>query len=68
MNKEILTFTDIEIEKTNLHHHKNPNLTDDLDINKILISHKVCYKKIINIVLVTKKIKKLSHNLYCLQK
>ena len=57
----ILTFTDIEIEKLKFHHNKNPILMDDININKILISHKVYYKKGINIVLVTKKIKKLNH-------
>ena len=56
----ILTFTDIEIEKLKFHHNKNPILMDDMNINKILISHKVYYKKGINIVLVTKKIKKLN--------
>lgn len=41
----ILAFTDIEIEKLKFHHNKNSILMDDININKILISHKICYKK-----------------------
>ena len=64
INKEIITFGDIEIEKRKLHYHKNPILIDYLDIDKILIPSKVFSgeKKIINILLVTKMmITKFSH-------
>ena len=64
INKEIITFGDIEIEKRRLHYHKNPILIDSLDIDKILIPSKVSSgeKKNINILLVTKMmITKFSH-------
>ena len=41
MNKEIITFDDIEMEKQKFHYYKNPILINDADIDKILISNKV---------------------------
>ena len=34
MNKEIVTFSEIEIEKRNFHNKRNPTLLDDVDIIK----------------------------------
>ena len=61
MYKEIITFCDIEIEKT--HVHRSPILIDDVDTDKILISKKVSSsEKNMNALLVTKMmIIKLSH-------
>ena len=44
MNKEILIFGDIGIDKSKFHYHKNPILIDHL-IDKILISNKVSFGK-----------------------
>ena len=38
MNKEILIFNDIVIDKHKSHYSKNPIFIDDVDIYKILIS------------------------------
>ena len=56
MNKEIITFGDIEIEKRKFHHRKNLILLEYVDIDSILTSSLVFYgeKKNINILLVTK--------------
>ena len=56
MNKEIITFGDIEIEKRKFHHRKNLILLEYVDIDSILTSSLVFHgeKKNINILLVTK--------------
>ena len=56
MNKEIITFGDIEIEKRKFHHRKNLILLEYVDIDSMLTSSLVFYgeKKNINILLVTK--------------
>ena len=35
------TFGDIKIEKHKFHYDKNPVLKDNIDINKVLVPHKV---------------------------
>ena len=44
MNKEILTFGNIEIEKKNFfYHHKTPEILGDVDIKKVLVSNKISF-------------------------
>ena len=43
MSKETLTFEDIEIEKNNFCHHKTPIFGGDVDIEKVLVSTKICF-------------------------
>ena len=45
MDKKIIMFDDIEIEKHKFHYYKNPVLIDDVDINKIVVSNKVTFRK-----------------------
>ena len=40
MDKEILAFANIEIEKTN-YHYKSPILGGDLNIDKVLVSNEI---------------------------
>ena len=60
MEKTIIKFGDIEIEKQKFHQHKKPISIKDIDINKIIISNKVSFGKKgfnINISLPTKMLK-----------
>ena len=41
MDKEILTFGDIEIEKFKFYRHKTPILLGNVDIEKVLVSNKI---------------------------
>ena len=50
MNKEIVTSRDIKIKKPKFHYHKNPILTDDIDIEKILMTNKMFCKKRLQIL------------------
>ena len=43
MSKEALTFEDIEIEKNKFYHHKTPIFWGDVDIEKVLVSKKICF-------------------------
>ena len=53
MNKEIITFGDIQIEKPKFYLYKNSIFLKDTDINKMLISGKFSSgEKIINTLLV----------------
>ena len=45
MEKTIIKFGDIEIEKLKFHQHKSPILINNIDINKILVSNKVSFGK-----------------------
>ena len=50
---------DTEIEKYKLYQHKNPILIDNIDVNKIVVSHKFfIVKRILNILLAIKMLKK----------
>ena len=55
MEKTIIKFGDIEIEKQKFHQHKRPISIKKIDINKIVISNKV--KRVLNISLAIKMIK-----------
>ena len=61
MEKTIIKFGDIEIEKQKFYQHKKPISIKDIDINKIIISNKVSFGKKgfnnINISLPTKMLK-----------
>ena len=43
MGKEILTFGHIEIEINKFHRNKIPILLKDVDIEKVLVSHKILF-------------------------
>ena len=40
-----MAFSDTKIEKHNFHYQKNSILIDDVDIDKILISNKICFDR-----------------------
>ena len=44
MNKEIITFGDIENKKCKFHYHKNPILIENVNIDKILMPNKAFYE------------------------
>ena len=50
MKKTIINLGGIEIKKQKLYLHKRPNLIDNIDVNKIVVSNKnnvqyfICYK------------------------
>ena len=41
--KEILTFGDIVIEKNEFYCNKTPIVLKDVDIEKVLVSKKICF-------------------------
>ena len=41
MNKEVITFSDIYIEKRKFHNQKHPILMDDAGIDEIITNNKV---------------------------
>ena len=43
MDKEILTFGNIDIEKNKLYRHKTPIFLGDVDIEKVLVSKKISF-------------------------
>ena len=45
MEKAVIKFSDIEIQKPKFHQHKGPILTKNIDINKIVVSNKVRFGK-----------------------
>ena len=45
MEKTIIKFGDIEIEKQKFHQHKRPISIKNIDINKIVVSNKVSFGK-----------------------
>ena len=65
MGKEILMFGNIEIEKNKFHHHITPIFLGDIDIEKVLVSHKIsfgekCYKYFIGYLYNGNKVKPLN--------
>ena len=55
MNKEIITFDDIEVEKHKFRHRKNLILLEDVYTEKVQVSKMIFSgKNMINILLVTK--------------
>ena len=63
MDKEILTFGDIEVEKNKFYHDKSSIFLKDVDIEKVLVSSKIFSgEETMNTLLVTCVIiVKLSH-------
>ena len=62
MGKKNITFGDIEVEKHKFHQHKNPISMYGVNIDRIVVSSKVRFflvNKVLNIILVTKKVKML---------
>ena len=60
MDKNIIKFDSTEIEKYKFHQHKNSFLVGNIDINKTVLSSKVSFgKRVLNILLVMKMLKKL---------
>ena len=45
VNKDSLTFDDIEVEKRRFHYSKYPLDINDVDINKIMVFNKVSFGK-----------------------
>ena len=45
VNKDGLTFDDIEVEKRRFHYSKYPLDINDVDINKIMVFNKVSFGK-----------------------
>ena len=43
MEKTIIKFGDIKIEKQKLDQHKRPISIKNIDINKIVVSNKACF-------------------------
>ena len=69
MDKNIVKFEETEIEEFKFHHYKSPILINDIDINEIIVSNEFPFdNKILNILLVTKIIKKLDLYAYSFQK
>ena len=59
MEKTIIKFGDIEIEKQKFHQHKRPISIKNIDINKIVVSNKVSFGKNVFIGYKDDKIKTL---------
>ena len=58
MDKKIIKFDDTEIEEYIFHQNKSSISTNNIDINKIILSSKLpLVNKILNISLVTKILK-----------
>ena len=45
MGKTIINFGNIEIEKQKFYKNKSPISIKDIDINKIVVSNRVCFGK-----------------------
>ena len=55
MEKIVIKFDDIEIEKRKFHQHKRPISINKIDINKTVVYNKsLSVKKFLNIFLVTR--------------
>ena len=69
MEKAIIKFGVIEIEKQKLHQHKRPILIKTVDINKIVVSNKVSFCKTgFKYFIGYKDAKMLDHYVYFSQK
>ena len=69
MDKNIVKFEETEIEEFKFHQYKSPILINDIDINEIIVSNEFPFdNKMLNILLVTKIIKKLDLYAYSFQK
>ena len=67
MDKITIKFDDTEIEEYEFHQFKRPILTNDIGINNIVAISFLLVSKILNILLVTKMIKKLYFYAYSVQ-
>ena len=45
MDKKMVHFGNTEIRKHKFYQNKNPTLIENVDINKIVVSNKVCFGK-----------------------
>ena len=45
MEKTVIKLGDIETEKQEFHQYKRPTSITNIDINKIVVSNKVCFGK-----------------------
>ena len=45
MDKKIIKFDDTDIEKYKFHQYKRPISTDNIDVNKIVVSNKISFGK-----------------------
>ena len=45
MEKRVITFGDIEIQKQKFHQHKGPISIKNIDIDKVIVSNKVPFGK-----------------------
>ena len=60
MDKKIIKFDDIEIEKYKFHQYKSPILIDNIDVNKIVVFNKISFgKKYFKCFIVYKDAKKI---------
>ena len=54
MGKEVLTFSDIDIEKDKFYCHRSPTFLKNIDIDEVLVSEKISsVEKTISTLLVT---------------
>ena len=59
MEKIIIKFGDIEVNKERFHQHERPILLKYMDINEIVVSNKIfLVKEYLNVSLATKMLKK----------
>ena len=69
MEKTVIKFGDIEIQKEKFHQNEGPILIKNVETDNIVVSNKVPFdKKNLNILLVTKMLKKLKPYVYFFQK
>ena len=45
MDKKTIKYFDTEIEEYEFHQYKNPTMTNDIDINEIVVSNKFPFGK-----------------------
>ena len=69
MEKTIIKFEDIEIEEQKFHQYKRSIPIKKIDINNIVVSNKTSFgKKVLNVSLAIKMLKKLDVYAYFFQK
>ena len=66
--EKVIKFGDIEIQKQKFHQHKAPISIKNIDINKIILIRFLLVKRLLNISLATKMVKKLNPYVYFSQK
>ena len=58
MGKEIITSVNIEVEKHKFYQCKNPISIYDVNVDRIVVSKKVFFKKVLNILMCMKMMMK----------